>query len=933
MKIEAAFFTSKVPSDFLSIRCENRRDTGFSDEGLTGMEKKKSRILIVEDERIVAEDVEKSLDHLGYEIAGLASSGTEAIAMVQKTHPDLVLMDIVLKNGMNGIQTAETIYNRYHIPVVYLTAYADEETLDRAKRTEPYGYILKPFDDRELQTTIEMAIYKHRMERKVKESEAWLSTTLKSIGDAVITTDVHGRITFMNPVAEKVTGWTGTEAIGKSLSRVFRIESQITGKPTENPVEKVLRDGIIVGLANQTILINKKGKKVPIDDSGAPIVDDKGQTVGVVLVFQDITKRRQSEAALKKSEAEKRLILRSVSELVVYQDLNHRIIWANQAAGDLAGVKPEDLEGKSCYEIWQNKKTCAKCPFQQTLKTKKMGESEVTTADGNIWLIRDYPTFDDANRFVGIVEVTRNITAQKKAEEQLEREKRFISTLLQTAPVFYFAVDKKGQTLMMNQTMLNALGYAESESIGLPFLKRFVAAEDQAQVRLSFNRLIREKEPVHLESRVLDKAGKGILVEWHGKSIFNAKGQFEYFFCVGVDITARRQMENEKERMENQLLQVQKMEAIGTLTGGVAHDFNNLLTAIQGCTDMALMKTDESNPIFYDLREIQKASLRAADLTRQLLLFSSRHPIRFSLINLNKIIDDLLKMVHRLIGEDIGISTSLYPDLWSIRADKGTIEQVIMNLAVNARDAMPNGGKLTIRTENVRLSEDDVKGIPETRTGLFVRMTVSDSGTGMGQEVLEHIFEPFYSTKGPGKGTGLGLSVVYGIVRQHQGWIRVQSVLRTGTTFEIHLPAVMEKAKILPEETESLSGLQGDGERILVVEDADGVRQFLQTALKENGYHVYSVATVKEAVDVYRKEKGRFDLIFSDVVLPDKSGIDLIEDLLVNDPKLNVLLSSGYTDHKSQWPRIQQRKYRYLQKPYSLKTLLKTVQDMLKRTP
>lgn len=897
------------------------------------MDKKKSRILVVEDERIVAEDIEKSLDNLGYSVAGLAASGREAIRMAKDTNPDLVLMDIVLRDEISGIEAAETIYSQFGIPVVYLTAYADEKTFDRAKRSEPYGYILKPFNDRELQTTIEMAIYKHRMERRVKESEVWLFTTLKSIGDAVITTDVKGIITFINPIAEKVTGWSGTEAIGKPLSRVFRIQSEITGKPVENPAEIVLREGIVVGLANQTILINKLGQKVPIDDSGAPIVNEQGTVIGVVLVFQDITTRRQAEEALKKSEQEKGLILRSVSELVLYQDLNHHVIWANQAVGDLAVMDPEKLTGKNCYELLFNiKKPCSDCPVHQTKLSGKMEEKEIATAKGKVWMIRSYPTFDDSNRFIGIVETARDVSAQKKAEELLENERRFISTLLQTAPVFYFAVDRNGKTLMMNQTMIQALGYKESEVNGMDYIEHFVPFEAQSGMQLIFKRMSTEREPVVHENRILSKTNKEILVEWHGKSIFDRDGQFEYFFGVGIDVTLRRQMEKEKEKMENQFLQVQKMEAIGTLTGGVAHDFNNLLTAIQGCTDMALMKTDEKNTIYHDLREIQKASVRAADLTRQLLLFSSRHPIRFSVINLNKVVDDLLKMLHRLIGEDIGISMSLPQDIWSVRADKGTLEQVIMNLAVNARDAMPNGGRLTIRTENTQISEDDLKDIPEGRLGQFVRLIVSDTGEGMKPEIIEHIFEPFYSTKGPGRGTGLGLSVVYGIIHQHQGWIRVQSELSEGTRFDIYLPAVMEKPVPIVEDESSLDGLQGKGERILVVEDAEGVRKFLQSALNGNGYRVFVVSTVKEAISLYEKEKGRFDLIFSDVVLPDNTGIDLVEKLLTRNPKLNVLLSSGYTDHKSQWPKIQQRKLQYLQKPYSLKTLLKMVQDMVRRS-
>ncbi len=309
------------------------------------IEKKKARILIVEDERIVAEDIEKSLDNLGYQTVGVASSGKEAVRLASKRRPDLVLMDIVLRDEQNGIETARQIDELYNLPVVFLTAYADEETLDRAKRTKPYGYILKPFDDRELQTTIEMALYKCQMEAKVKESEAWLLTTLKSIGDAVITTDTRGLVTFINPVAEQVTGWSSAEAVGNPLNRVFKIENETTGKAVANPTQKVLKPGQTVGVTDRFNLIDRTGKKIPIDDSSAPIVDTHGRTVGVVLVFQDITQRRLAEAALKQSEEEKRMILRSVSELVIYQDLNHRILWVNRADSTVTPI--QTLGGQS----------------------------------------------------------------------------------------------------------------------------------------------------------------------------------------------------------------------------------------------------------------------------------------------------------------------------------------------------------------------------------------------------------------------------------------------------------------------------------------------------------------------------------------------------------------------------------------------------------
>ena len=258
-----------------------------------------ARILVVEDEGIVAEEIRSRLKRLRYEVAAVASSGEEAIKKAEETRPDLVLMDIRLRGGMDGVEAAEEIRARFDIPVIYVTAYADEATLRRAKTTEPYGYILKPFEDKELRTSIEVALYKHNIERRLRESERWLATTLRSIGDAVITTSAKGRVLFMNPVAEALTGWKDKEALGKQLTEVFNIVSEKTHEVAENPVEKVIREGIVVDLKSH-ILIARDGRKIPIDDSAAPIRDDKGKITGVVLVFYDVTERKRAEAELTK---------------------------------------------------------------------------------------------------------------------------------------------------------------------------------------------------------------------------------------------------------------------------------------------------------------------------------------------------------------------------------------------------------------------------------------------------------------------------------------------------------------------------------------------------------------------------------------------------------------------------------------------------------
>ncbi|MCG2831543.1 MAG: response regulator [Desulfobacteraceae bacterium] len=299
-----------------------------------------TKILIVEDEAIVAEDIHNSLRGLGYIISAVVSSGEEAITKIEEDMPDLVLMDIVLKGDMDGIEAAGQIYSRFNIPVVYLTAFTDEKTIERAKLTEPFGYIVKPFEDRELHSTVEMALYKHKMESKLKENESWLSTILMSIGDAVVVTDANGNIQFMNDVSCFLTGWKREEAIGKTLVDIFNIVNEQTLKKVEDPVTKVIREGKVVGLANHTILISKDGTEIPIDDSGAPVKDEKGNIIGVVLVFHDIIERYEAEKKLQESEKRYRsLYEQALSGLYRSRISDGKILLANKIVADMLGYE------------------------------------------------------------------------------------------------------------------------------------------------------------------------------------------------------------------------------------------------------------------------------------------------------------------------------------------------------------------------------------------------------------------------------------------------------------------------------------------------------------------------------------------------------------------------------------------------------------------
>jgi len=327
-----------------------------------------ARILVVEDENIVSKDIENRLKSLGYAVSAVASSGEEAINKAEETQPDLVLMDIMLKGDMDGVECAEQIRDRFNIPVVYLTAYADDKTLQRAKITGPYGYILKPFEERELHTTLEMALYKHKMERRLKESEEWLSTTLNSIGDAVIAADKKGYVTFMNPVAQSLTGWKEEEIVGKPLKDVFNIIDEETGKQISAPVSRAIQEGVVFGLENNIILAARDGAETPINHSAAPIKDEKGNVTGVVLIFRDIAERKRAEEQIKASLKEKEVLLK---------EIHHRVKNNLQVISSLLNLQSPYIKDEQASEMFresQNRVKSMALIHEKLYQSKDLGE-------------------------------------------------------------------------------------------------------------------------------------------------------------------------------------------------------------------------------------------------------------------------------------------------------------------------------------------------------------------------------------------------------------------------------------------------------------------------------------------------------------------------------------------------------------------------------
>jgi signal transduction histidine kinase/CheY-like chemotaxis protein len=395
------------------------------------------------------------------------------------------------------------------------------------------------------------------------------------------------------------------------------------------------------------------------------------------------------------------------------------------------------------------------------------------------------------------------------------------------------------------------------------------------------------------------------------------------------NLLKRRQSEKQRLELVESLNQSQKLEAIGKLSGGIAHDFNNMLVPIIGYSDTILQYDGLSDDHRDELMEIRKAAESAASLTKQLLAFSRKQILQKDRINLNDTVAHLKNMLQRILGEDVVLKHELEENLWGVEADRGQLEQVVMNLCVNARHAMPEGGEIHLSTSNYTLEEDN----PDRPSGNYVKVTVKDQGCGMSKELMDRIFDPFYTTKGQ-DGTGLGLSVVLGIIDQHGGWITVDSTVGEGSTFEVFLPsdkvvcATESKGTSVVGSLEDRKGV----DRILLVEDEPSVLAFVQQALKKAGFVVTPAASYKAAIEAYNENDGEFDMIFTDAVLPDGTGMEVLEIVLEKDPSLKALLSSGYTDARALLDKAMDRKIPFLHKPYSLAQLYEKLREVIHET-
>ncbi|HVH11056.1 MAG TPA: response regulator [Gemmatimonadales bacterium] len=535
----------------------------------------------------------------------------------------------------------------------------------------------------------------------------------------------------------------------------------------------------------------------------------------------------------------------------------------------------------------------------------------------------DYVPKDNLGRLVPVVQRELREAAGRRerarAEAALRATEASFSALVEHAPIGIYRSTPAGKILSANHALARILGYGSPADVCALEMARDVYADPAERQRLLDRDVLSDREYDQVETTWKRKDGQRLTVVLYARAVRDEAGQIEYYETFVQDITEQRQL-------EGQVLHAQKMEAIGRLAGGVAHDFNNLLTVILSYSDMLLEDLAEDAASRPDIDEIRKAAVSASSLTRQLLAFSRQQVLQPVALDVNAVVAGTEKLLRRLVGEDVRLDTALTPELGIVKVDPGQLEQIIMNLAVNARDAMPRGGRLTIETGNVEMDEAYVRGHPLAHPGRYVMLAVTDTGTGMDAATQARIFEPFFTTKEAGKGTGLGLATVYGIVKQSGGSIWVYSEVGHGTTFKIYLPRV--DAPLAPAAA-ALPEVVGGTETVLLVEDVSAVRAVAREMLERQGYTVLEAADARAAHRFAHEHPGTIHLLLTDVVMPDVSGRELADQLVPIRPQMKVLFMSGYTDDAVVRHGILGEGIAYLQKPLTPKTLARKVREVL----
>ncbi len=875
---------------------------------------KKIKILLLEDLSVDVELIHREIKKLDLDTELKVVQDEESFReALLKFKPDLILSDYMLPRftGLEALKIAQSFDE--HLPFIIVTGSMNEQTAVECMKAGAWDYIIKEKLERlipAVKSALEKKeIIKEKQDaiRSLEESEERFRRLVELAPIAIV---VHKKaaITYANPAAIKKSGFNSLdEMIGQNIFNFIH--------PDYLPIIKARYEALLKGEVFSPIaikLLTRDKQEMDVELTSLPL----GPSYNVMTLIDDLTEQKRLEAQYQG------LIEQSSDAIFFFY--KGRLELVNKAFVDMFGytkkeclsndfdffkiVSEEHRDGLS-ERFYLLEKGESKLGLYEFHSYKKNGEKIICEAS-----ISSVPY----KRGMAIQGIIRDISERRQVEENIRK----LSQVIEQSPTAVIVTDVKGKIEYVNPAFTKITGYTFDEVKGRN--PRFLQSGKVS--RKSYRQLwktIYSGKVWHGEFCNRKKDGSLYWAQIIISPIFDSKGRITHFMGIQDDITEKRQL-------ENKFQQAQKMEAIGRLAGGVAHDFNNMLSVILGYGEIMLSKVHPKDPLRQYIDQIMEAAKRSKSLTSQLLAFSRRQSLKPEIVNLNEVIINLKKMLERLISENIELQLDLEKHLAQVKVDPTQIEQVIMNLVVNARDAMPNGGKLVIKTRNIKFPQTE-ELLPEQKNlNDYVMMSVQDSGVGMDELTLSQIFEPFFTTKPQDKGTGLGLASVYGIVKQLKGEIKVDSQVGKGTTFKVFFPATGGKKQAREQTLKELSVDKGKGEKILIVEDEQILRDMLKEILTIQGYDVITAANGGEAI-LLIEEKGIVpDLFITDIVMPGMSGVELVERIKRRHPDLKVLFMSGYAEKIISNENSLIREMPFISKPFDLKDITSKVKKLLK---
>ncbi len=738
-------------------------------------------------------------------------------------------------------------------------------------------------------------------------------------------------VVLWNKACEELTGISAAELVGTDQQwRAFYAEKRptladiiINGDIDQaaGMYAAVSRPALIQNGLRAEGYRNLNGHDRYIIFDAAPVYNSSGELSVVIETVHDVTDQKQAEEVLKKERDFTAAVLDTVGAMVLVLDGTGKIVRFNRTCEEVSGYRFEEVAGKYVWDFL--------VPPEQVESVKKVFQNlsagQFPNKFENYWIAKDgrrkliawsnTALLDGGGAVEYVIPTGIDITEQRRAESELLKEKSFSDSIIDSLPGTFYICDEEGRLIRWNNNEKEITGYSRDELSGMNVLKLFREDRDLVASKM---KEVYESGRASVEARIVTKSGMSIPFLLTGFRM-DRDGR-QYLVGVGMDVS-------ERIHLEEQLRQSQKMECLGTLAGGIAHDFNNILTAIIGYGNLLQMKMGETDPLRHNVEQILASANRAASLTQGLLAYSRKQILNPQPVNLNEIIRKVERLLVRLIGEDVELKVVLTDADTTIEADAGQIEQVLMNLATNARDAMPDGGPLFIETEVVEIDAASAQTHDFQQPGQYVLITVTDSGTGMDDRTRERVFEPFFTTKEAGRGTGLGLAMVYGIVTQHNGSIHIDSQVGQGTSFRIYLPVASSAPDALhPVE---LPPIEGGAETILVAEDDESVRNLTCNMLEQFGYTVIQAEDGEDAVRKFMANRDAVQLLILDVIMPRKNGREAYEKIRIFRPDIKALFFSGYTADIIHQKGLLDSGVHFILKPVPMNELLRKVRTLL----